>query len=223
MSGLKLAVFDVDGTLCDSQGHILSAMAAAFGAEGLVVPPRETVLSIVGLSLPVAVARLVPDLAAGVQDRLVASYKSAYSVARAAELAPLYDGILALIGGLAGREDVVLGIATGKSRRGLDHLLAGHGIAGHFFTRQVADDHPSKPHPAMLLAAMAEAGVTPEATVMIGDTTYDMEMGRAAGARTLAVSWGYHGAGALAATGPDRTATRVTEIAPLLDELWGMT
>ena len=223
MSGLKLAVFDVDGTLCDSQGHILSAMAAAFGAEGLMVPPRETVLSIVGLSLPVAVARLVPDLDRGVQDRLVAAYKSAYTAARIAELAPLYDGIPALIDGLAGRGDVILGIATGKSRRGLDHLLAGHGIAGHFLTRQVADDHPSKPHPAMLLAAIAEAGAAPEATVMIGDTTYDMEMGRAAGARTLAVTWGYHGAGALAATGPDRTATRVTEIAPLLDELWGMT
>jgi len=221
MSGLKLAVFDVDGTLCDSQGHILSAMAAAFGAEGLMVPPRETVLSIVGLSLPVAVARLVPDLDRGVQDRLVAAYKSAYTAARIAELAPLYDGIRALIDGLAGRGDVILGIATGKSRRGLDHLLAGHGIAGHFLTRQVADDHPSKPHPAMLLAAMAEAGAAPEATVMIGDTTYDMEMGRAAGARTLAVTWGYHGAGALAATGPDRTATRVAGIAPLLDDLWG--
>ena len=87
MSGMKLAVFDVDGTLCDSQGHILSAMAAAFGAEGLAVPPRESVLSIVGLSLPVAVARLVPDLDAGVQERLVASYKSAYSVARGASSA----------------------------------------------------------------------------------------------------------------------------------------
>ena len=223
MSGLKLAVFDVDGTLCDSQGHILSAMAAAFGAEGLMVPPRETVLSIVGLSLPVAVARLVPDLDRGVQDRLVAAYKSAYTAARIAELAPLYDGIPALIDGLAGRGDVILGIATGKSRRGLDHLLAGHGIAGHFLTRQVADDHPSKPHPAMLLAAIAEAGAAPEATVMIGDTTYDMDMGRAAGVRTLAVTWGYHGAEALAATCPDRTATRVAEIAPLLDELWGAT
>ena len=201
MSGLKLAVFDVDGTLCDSQGHILSAMAAAFVAEGLMVPPRETVLSIVGLSLPVAVARLVPDLDRGVQDRLVAAYKSAYTAARIAELAPLYDGIPALIDGLARRGDVILGIATGKSRRGLDHLLAGHGLSDHFLTRQVADDHPSKPHPAMLLAAIAEAGAAPEATVMIGDTTYDMEMAANAGIAGIGVSWGHHRPAELLAAG----------------------
>jgi len=102
-------------------------------------------------------------------------------------------------------------------------VLEREGLTGLFATVQTADTHPSKPHPSMILAAMDATAAQAADTVMIGDTTYDMEMGRAAGVRTLAVTWGYHGAGALAATGPDRTATRVAEIAPLLDELWGAT
>lgn len=221
MSGLTLAVFDVDGTLCDSQHLIVAAMTAAFAGEGIDCPPRAAVLGIVGLSLPVAMARLVPDLPPPLRDRLVLGYKSAYSLERAALLAPLYDGVRDLVDNLAGRDDVILGVATGKSRRGLDHLLTGHGLMGHFFTRQVADDHPSKPDPSMLLAAMAEAGVRPERTAMIGDTTYDVAMGKAAGVATIAVGWGYHGADALAAAGPDRTVASVAGIADALDDLWG--
>lgn len=223
MSDPRLVVFDVDGTLCDSQHHIVAAMEHAFAAEGLPCPTRDAVLSIVGLSLPVAMARLAPDLPVSVQDRLVKSYKSGYMDARTARLAPLYGGVPELICALSGRSDVILGVATGKSRRGLDQLLHGHGLEGAFFTRQVADDHPSKPHPAMLLAAMAEAGVTPGRTVMIGDTTFDMLMGQAAGAATLAVTWGYHAETALAAARPDGIVRSVEAIAAALDDLWGRT
>ncbi len=223
MSDPKLVVFDVDGTLCDSQHHIVAAMEHAFDAEGLACPPRAVVLSIVGLSLPVAMARLVPDLPVQMQDRLVAHYKTGYAGERAARLAPLYDGIPEVIAALSERKDVILGVATGKSRRGLDQLLLGHGMEGVFFTRQVADDHPSKPHPSMLLTAMAEAGVAPGRTAMIGDTTYDMLMGRAAGVSTLAVTWGYHGEGALAAELPDRIVGSVADITGALEELWERT
>ncbi len=221
MNGRKLVVFDVDGTICDSQNHIVAAMAHAFANEGLQCPERAMVLGIVGLSLPEAMARLVPDLPVTIQNRLVAGYKSGYFAERAAGLAPLYDGMRDVIDTLAERNDVALGVATGKSRRGLDHLLHGHRLEGKFVTRQVADDHPSKPHPSMLLAAMSEAGVPPERTVMIGDTTYDVAMGKAAGVSTLAVAWGYHGADALAAAAPRRMIGAVAQIAQALDEIWG--
>lgn len=223
MSDLKLVVFDVDGTLCDSQHLIVGAMEHAFATEGLSSPSREAVLSIVGLSLPVAMARLVPDLPTGTQEALVAHYKAAYASERAVRLAPLYDGIHEAIGALREREDVILGVATGKSRRGLEQLLAGHGLDGVFRTRQVADDHPSKPHPSMLFAAMADVGVGPDRTVMVGDTTYDILMGRAAGVSTLAVSWGYHDEGALVAERPDRVVRQVQGIAGALADLWERT
>jgi phosphoglycolate phosphatase len=221
MSELKLVVFDVDGTLCDSQHHIVAAMEHAFAAEDLPCPPRDAILAIVGLSLPVAMACLVPELPGVVQERLVAAYKAGYMAERTAWLAPLYDGIAGVIGSLSERRDVILGVATGKSRRGLDQLLDGHGLGGVFYTRQVADDHPSKPHPSMLLTAMAEAGVAPDRTVMIGDTTYDMRMGRAAGASTLAVTWGYHDECALMAERPDGIVRSVAGISGALTNLWG--
>jgi phosphoglycolate phosphatase len=223
MTDPKLVVFDVDGTLCDSQHHIVGAMEHAFAAGGLACPPREAVLSIVGLSLPVAMARLVPDLPVVTQEALVASYKAGYARERAARLAPLYDGIHEVIVALREQGDVILAVATGKSRRGLDQLLQGHGLEGAFFTRQVADDHPSKPHPSMLFATMADAGVPPERTVMIGDTTYDIVMGRAAGVSTLAVTWGYHAERALAAERPDRIVGTVRGIPAALAEFWERT
>ncbi|MCR9088171.1 MAG: HAD-IA family hydrolase [Rhodobacteraceae bacterium] len=192
---LKLAIFDVDGTLVDSQGHILAAMTAAFEGEGMAPPDRPEVLAIVGLSLPQAIGRLVPDQPEARILRLVAGYKDAYSQVRAADSAassPLYPGIQAVLDALFARDDLLVAVATGKSRRGLDHVLAMHGLTGRFVSEQVADHHPSKPHPAMLEAVLSETGVQARDAVMIGDTSFDMEMGHAAGCRTLAVSWGYH-------------------------------
>jgi phosphoglycolate phosphatase len=192
---LRLVIFDVDGTLVDSQGDILGAMAEAFAAETLERPSREAILSIVGLSLPQAMARLVPGIGAVQRTRLVEAYKVAYAELRmrgGPEASPLYPGIPALLDKLSAQEDVLLGIATGKSRRGLNALLDSHGLTHLFVTRQVADDNPSKPHPGMLFTALDEAGVEPEQAVMIGDTSYDMEMARAAGVARIGVTWGYH-------------------------------
>lgn len=202
MSPLQLVIFDVDGTLVDSQGDILSSMAAAFGAQDLPVPARSDVLGIVGLSLPQAMARLAPDLAADRLDLLVETYKDAYADLRhrgGPEASPLYPGIRDLIDRLAVQDTPLLGIATGKSRRGLDALLDSHGLTQHFVTRQVADDHPSKPHPAMLYTALEETGVAAENAVMIGDTSFDMEMAEAAGIPAIGVTWGYHPGTALGA------------------------
>lgn len=189
---LRLAVFDVDGTLVDSQGHILGAMAAAFAAVGAALPSRDAVLGVVGLSLPVAVAALVPDAPPDRQSRLVEAYKDQFADLRRRSATPVFPGASDLLARLAARDDLVLGIATGKSRRGLMHLLDETGWRGHFVTLQVADDHPSKPHPAMVAAALAETGVAPGDAVMIGDTEFDIAMGRAAGVATIGVGWGYH-------------------------------
>lgn len=192
---LRLVIFDVDGTLVDSQGDILGAMGEAFGTEGMACPSREEILSIVGLSLPQAFSRLVPQVGAVQRTRLVEAYKSAYAELRmrgGPEASPLYPGIPALLDNLSARADVLLGIATGKSRRGLTALLDSHGLSRRFVTKQVADDNPSKPHPGMLFTALDEAGVEPEHAVMIGDTSYDMEMARAAGVARIGVTWGYH-------------------------------
>lgn len=195
---LKLVVFDVDGTLVDSQAEILGAMAAAFTEHGLAVPQREAVLEIVGLSLPVAMAELVPEADPALQGVLVESYKRSYAAQRrAGATGPLYPGMRALLDQLTQRDHLLMGLATGKSRRGLTGLIDHHDLGGLFVTQHCADDHPSKPHPSMLWAALSDAGVTPEDAVMIGDTRYDMEMGRAAGMATIGVTWGYHGPEAL--------------------------
>ena len=186
---MKLVIFDVDGTLVDSQAHILAAMGFAFADCGLPCPPRAQVLGIVGLSLPQAMSRLAPDADTG---RLVEAYKNSFAQMRATEASPLYPGARAALEALAARADLFLGVATGKSRRGLTHVLAAHRLEGYFVTAQVADDHPSKPSPSMVLTAMQQAGTVAQNTVMIGDTSFDMAMGRAAGVHTIGVSWGYH-------------------------------
>lgn len=216
----RLVIFDVDGTLVDSQDHIHAAMIAAFDAEGLRTPPRAEVLSIVGLSLPEAVARLVPDLADNRRDRIVAAYKASFAPLRGEARAPLYPGARAALLALQARGDVALGIATGKSRRGLDHLLAAHDLAGLFVTMQVADDHPSKPHPSMVEAALDEAGVAAADAVMVGDTTFDMAMARAAGVEALGVGWGYHPPADLTRAGASQVLGTYDALLPALDRIW---
>ena len=194
---MKLAVFDVDGTLVDSQALIIGAMAQAMEGVGMAPLDPAHVLSIVGLSLPVAVQTLLPDEPETRRDAIVAGYRAAFMSRRISSEAPLYPGARDCLDALSARDDLMLGIATGKSRRGLVEMLDHHGLRGRFVTVQTADNHPSKPSPAMLLAACDEAGVDPAKAVMIGDTTFDMQMALNARTAALGVDWGYHPATAL--------------------------
>ena len=214
----RFAVFDCDGTLADSQANICVAAEQAFADAGLVPPPRAAIRRIVGLSLVEAMRVLLPGGDDAVHERLAADYKAAFHRLRtsgALAEEPLFDEIVAVLDRLRA-DGWTLGIATGKSDRGLAHLLRDHGIADRFATLQTADRHPSKPDPAMLFAAMAETGATPEETVMIGDTSFDMAMAAAAGVRAVGVAWGYHAPGELIAHGAAVVADEVAALPGLL-------
>jgi phosphoglycolate phosphatase len=213
---VKLVLFDVDGTLVDSQNIIVASQHAAFAAYGLEPPSRELSLSIVGLSLVEAFTVLVGPK--GPIEGLVEAYKTAFGTLRQdpALAEPLFPGAEECLGWLGGREDVLLGIATGKSRRGVSHLLARHDWERVFATIQTADDAPSKPHPAMIRQAMAMVGAAPEETVMIGDSSYDMEMARAAGAMPIGVSWGFQPVAALREAGAARIVDTYLELQGVL-------
>lgn len=198
----KLVLFDCDGTLVDSQHLIVAAMDAAHHRLGQVPPQRSAILKVVGLSLPEAFAVLGVGRAGYPAAALAAGYKDAFMALRQTEPPePLYPGAHAVLTALNAREDVVLGIVTGKSRRGVDKLLEAQGMEGWFATIQTADTAPSKPHPAMVQMALAETGLATHDTVVIGDTSYDMAMARAAGVAAIGVSWGYHDTAALTAAG----------------------
>jgi phosphoglycolate phosphatase len=189
----RLAIFDCDGTLVDSQHTICLAMEDCFQRGGLVPPDRAVIRRIVGLSLTEAIQALAPDAPPGLHRQLGQDYKSAFQRLRGSGMVdePLFDGIGEMIAALAG-DGWLLGVATGKSDRGLAYCLAHHGITHHFVTLQTADRHPSKPHPSMIHQAMSDAGAMPQDTLMIGDTAYDIGMARAANVTAVGVAWGYH-------------------------------
>lgn len=200
---MKLIIFDCDGTIVDSQHAIAAAMSTAFDEHGLAQPARSDVIGVVGLSLVEAVQRLLPADADDVAVPVSQSYKRAFADLRqqSHHHEPLFPGAAETIAALAARDDYVLGIATGKSRRGVDALFEREGLAKYFVTIQTADDHPSKPHPSMIERAMIECGTEAFQTIMIGDTTYDIEMACAADVAGLGVEWGYHPRSLLEAAG----------------------
>jgi phosphoglycolate phosphatase len=214
---VRLAVFDCDGTLVDGQASICNAMDEAFAQAGLAAPDRNQVRRIVGLSLPQALRRLLPDHGNAVHLEIVEGYKQAFRAARAAgELSePLFDGIPETVATLR-NAGWTLGVATGKSDRGLEHCLAMHGLTAQFTTLQTADRHPSKPHPAMLEAALSDVLALPADSVMIGDTDFDMAMAEAAGVRAIGVAWGYHDAHELLAAGAEFVAETPAELTEYL-------
>jgi phosphoglycolate phosphatase len=214
-----LIVFDCDGTLADSQYIITEAMRFAFQSTGLIAPERSSVLRIVGLSLDEAVTALAPDQCQAKRDEVVRVFRERSTALRlnANAREPLFPGAASLLQKLAEREDVILGLATGKSRRSVARIMEQNDLRGIFTTIQTADEAPSKPHPAMLFQAMKETGVSPETTVMIGDTTYDIQMAVSADVASIGITWGYHTMGELRRAGAKRIVHSFAELAGTLD------
>ena len=209
----KLAIFDCDGTLVDSGSTIHTALRQTFDAHGLECPPHSVTKKVIGLSLDEAMAMLAPQGDHGAMSR---TYRDAFFAMRGAGRVeePLFDGVVDLLDTLEAG-GWLLGIATGKSDRGLRHCLESHGIGGRFVTLQTADRNPSKPHPAMALAAMTEAGVEPSRTVLVGDTGWDMGCARSAGAGAIGAGWGYHEVDELIAGGASSVAESPAEVLAL--------
>lgn len=209
----RVAIFDCDGTLVDSGATIAEALGMTFAERGIPIPPRHIARRVIGLSLVEAMSSLVP--AAPLADRvaLAERYKIHFQGLRAAGLVdePLYPGILGLLDALES-DGWLLAVATGKSDRGLKHCLDSHGLHARFVSLQTGDRHPSKPHPSMIEEVLADSGAVAGDCLMIGDTSYDMEMAVAAGAVPVGVAWGYHEPDELIAAGAAIVAEQPGEI-----------
>ncbi|MBC7985913.1 MAG: HAD-IA family hydrolase [Sphingomonadaceae bacterium] len=214
----RLAIFDCDGTLVDSQANICDAMEKAFAAARLDPPARDSTRRIVGLSLVEAMRALLPEGEDALHAALAEDYKRAFQAMRGAGVVhePLFEGVAECLDALAA-QGWLLGVATGKSDRGLAAVLDAHGLAGRFAALHTADRHPSKPHPSMIEACIADARAAPETTVMIGDTSWDIAMARAAGVLAIGVAWGYHAHDELRAEGADWVADHPSAIPPWLE------
>ena len=205
MTAMRLVVFDVDGTLVDSSAAFREALDRALAAEGRSLPEGTDPCSGVGLSPVQMFVHLLPGISDESAQRLASAYKAAYlylrAEGRAEQAATLFPGTRAMLDRLSRDRGVLLGLATGKARRGVDFFLAHHGLERRFVTIQTADRHPSKPGPSMLLDALAETGVDARDAVMVGDTTFDIEMAMNARITGIGVTWGHHAADALRRAG----------------------
>ena len=202
MADPRLIVFDMDGTLIDSGAIIAEHMAATFTEQGW--PRRRAHQYGDRADARHRHARLA-DCDTDTALALAETYRRLYRAMLETEgrHEPLYAGAADALARLRGMETSLLGIATGKALHGANRILALHGLSDHFITVQTPDHNPSKPHPGMMLRACAETGIDPSRAVMIGDTTFDMELGVAAGAKTIGVTWGYHERALLDAAGAD--------------------
>lgn len=215
---MKLVLFDCDGTLVDSAHLIHEVMGRTFRDFGMDAPEPAATRSIIGLTLDRAIARLLglDDVDAKSSD-MTAHYRSIFRPVRdePGMQEPLYPGIRQLIDDISARDNLILGAVTGKSRRGLDTICDTHGFNTTFFVSRTADDCPSKPHPAMVLECCAHTGISAADTVVIGDSIYDMEMAKAAGARAIGVSWGYGSVEDLKRSGADVIVESASDILTL--------
>lgn len=199
-------------------------MRRAFSRMDLPAPTNGQTRSIIGLSLDKAVATIAPGLSPSEVAAGVEFYRQSFIEMRAESgaeaTAPMYPGAREALERLHLQDNTLMGVATGKARRGLDHAYVSHRIGQYFVTHQTADGHPSKPHPSMLYQALNDTGVEAEHAVMIGDTEFDIAMGKAAGFATIGVSWGYHPLERLKAAAPDVIIGTYDDLDETLENIW---
>lgn len=200
---LRLVVFDMDGTLIDSQHHIIASMTRSFERNGFAAPDPASVRAGVGLPLEVIIGSLLPDISPEQCARLAQDYRGDHRdrLDRGERHEPLMPGAREVVERLDAA-GYLIALATGKGTRGARHALEVHGLIDRFVSIQTSDTAPGKPHPGMLTQAMNEAGVEASATIMVGDTVYDLQTARNASVASVAVTWGYHDRADLVSFGP---------------------
>jgi phosphoglycolate phosphatase len=209
---LKLIIFDFDGTLVDSRSLILESHRLVFSEFQLAAPAPADSLALVGKSLDVILTQLAGPTAPILE--MVRAYDLLLPQLRAdpAFAEKPFDGVGDLLHELSSTSDIVLGVATGHRSDTIAPALEELRWTALFRTVQGADMAPSKPHPAMLLQALAATGVAPSDAIFIGDTTFDMEMAQAAQLRSIGVGWGYHQTEPLMAAGAQRVVQTVDQL-----------
>jgi phosphoglycolate phosphatase len=210
----RLIVFDWDGTVIDSPAAIVECMQAASRELGLPVPEAERASHVIGLGLHDAMKIVAPALPGERYPEFIAAYRRHF-LAREDTMRP-FPGMPELLEDLA--KNRLLAIATGKSRRGLERSLDATGVRRLFAASRCADETTPKPHPAMLHELMDELDVERDAVLMIGDTSHDMDMARAAGVDGVAVTYGAHDEAGLRACGPRGCVASVEALARWLSE-----
>jgi len=210
----ELVVFDWDGTLMDSAAAIAASLQAACGDLGLPVPAEEQARYIIGLGLNDAMAHILPGLDTAQYPRVAERYRHHFLLRDGGTT--LFPGIAEVIANLH-QAGLRLAVATGKSRRGLNRALAATGLEPYFHATRCADEGYSKPHPGMLQTLMETTGTSSDRTLMIGDTSHDLEMARAAGTASLGVTYGAHPVAALLECGPLGCVHSVEELRDWLD------
>jgi phosphoglycolate phosphatase len=205
---IRLVVFDWDGTLMDSEAQIVSCLHAAISDLSLEAMDDATVKNVIGLGLREAIDTLVPGKDAAFHEAFVEHYRRHWFSSAASQL---FEGAWDMLE-LCRQHRLLLGVATGKARRGLERVLGETGLAGMFDATRCADEAPSKPHPQMLIDVMRQLDVRPEQTIMVGDTEYDMQMATSAGAAKIAVTCGVHSEERLARHAPLASLRHIAEL-----------
>lgn len=220
MSDLKLVVFDLDGTLIDTVSLFIGSISAVLEAMDLPIPEEKTIRSVSGLGMQVGIRRIAPSLDASDIEDLIARYREE-SLARASQSMQeaLFTGAPEALNKLHGRDDIVMAVATGKALVSTNRVLELHKIRNLFTSIHTPDTNIAKPNPDMIMDAMSIVDVAPARTVMVGDTTHDMEMSVAAGVKALGVNWGYHQPDELIEAGADVIVKDFDQMVIAIDSL----
>lgn len=216
---MRLAIFDLDGTLLDSVAVMVETMSAAFRTIGAEVPDERAIRSISGLHVRRALETLMPGANDARVDELIAAYRLHFQSLGGMVRQPLFAGALETLDQIHADPLTLMSVATGKSYRSATVLLEAHGIIDRFVSIETPDHNHSKPDPQMVETALGKAGIEAPFAVMIGDTTHDMHMAKAAGVGAIGVSWGYHAVDELHDAGADIVLTSFEQLQPAIEKL----